>query len=379
MAAAIALLAVAAPRAGAGPADRDLELEQTPIIVEHDYVELPDMGANGAMGLNLIDYPGYSVANQRAGDVYVRAGIVRDDPALIERGFDAFDHAFSRQRSDGSFPDAEQAEEYAFFIEAVAHSVLLLREAGLDRYDHRLDRYVRRLEDAVPFVVGDRRWRDFRYRNRFYTHSAYVMGSALTLLGELTGGDRATRHGREAIEMGLTRQRSSGVNPELGGYDVRYHMVGLVYAERFAVYFPRSDLAARVGRMVGRGLSWMSGRIRASGWIDWVGSTRACREISLVTGRPKTPGYDFTVRGFAYWGEQQHVPAFTEEATAAHSYAAQALALCGPEAAPTAAGPEEAAARPEEEAEAAARPAADRPRAPAARRTSRHRLESGYL
>ncbi len=328
----IALCLLLPSAALAADADRDLELERTAVIVEHDYVDLPPIGASGAMGLNLIDYPGYSVANQRLGDIYVRAGIVRGDDELIKRGFDAFDHAFSRQRGDGSFPDAEQAEEYAFFIESVAHSVLLLREAGLGgRYERRLGRYVDRLEQTLPFVIGDRRWRDFRYRNGYYTHSAYVMGSALTLLGELTRGDRVTRYGRSAIEMGLSRQRSSGANPELGGYDVRYHMVGLVYAGRFAVYFPHLELAERVGRMVERGIGWMSARIRDSGWIEWPGSTRACREISLVTGRPKTPGYDYAVRGFAYWGEHTEAGGLVAEAEAAHAYAGGASRLCGPE------------------------------------------------
>ena len=318
--------------AGAAGTDRDLELERTAVIVEHDYVDLPELGPGGAMGLNLLDEPGYSVANQRLGDVYVRAGIVLERPALIERGFDAFDHAFSRQRRDGSFPDAEQAEEYAFFIEAVAHSILLLREAGLaEAYQRRLSRYVDRLEEALPFVLNDRRWADFRYRNRFYTHSAYVMGSALTLLGELTGGKRVKRYGRDAVEMGLSRQRPSGVNPELGGYDVRYHMTGLVYAGRFAVHFPSLALAARVGRMVERGLGWMGKRIGDSGWIDWPGSTRACREISAVTGLPKTPGYDFAVRGFAYWGEHTGSEELVLEAQAAHAYAAQATRLCAAE------------------------------------------------
>jgi hypothetical protein len=327
----LVLLLLAPSAASAARADRDLELERTAVIVEHDYLELPPMGPNGAVGINLIDYPGYSVANQRLGDIYVRAGIVRDDPELIERGFDAFDHAFSRQRRDGSFPDAEQAEEYAFFIEAVAHSILLLREAGLgDRYGDRLSRYVQRLEKSLPYVLGDRRWRAFRYRNGFYTHSAYVMGSALTLLGELTGRDKVKRYGRSAIEMGLGRQRDSGANPELGGFDVRYHMVGLTFAERFAVYFPHHELAGRVSRMVARGLDWMSTRIDADGWIDWAGSTRACREISLVTGRPKTPGYDYSVRGFAYWGVHTGAAELVSKAEAAHVYAAGPARLCGP-------------------------------------------------
>lgn len=326
----LVFLLMVPPAASAARADRDLQLERTAVILEHDYLDLPPMGPSGAVGMNLLDYPTYSVANQRWGDLYVRAGIVRDDPGLIERGFDAFDHAFSRQRANGSFPDADQPEQYAFFIEAVAHSILLLREARLARqYDERLSRYVRRLEESVPFVLKERLWQQFRDRSRIFTHRTYVVGTALTLLGELTGDAKVKRYGRRAIDMGLRRQRDDGVNPERGGFDVRYQMAGLIYAERYAVYFPRHHLASGVRAMVKRGLDWMKNRIDG-GWIAWPGSTRACREIDLVTGEPKTPGYEYAVRGLAYWGGHTGDEGLLSEAESTHAYARRASALCGP-------------------------------------------------
>ena len=323
-------LLVSAPAALAGAA-RDLRLERTEVIVAHDYRELPRMGPNGELGFNKQGRSTFSVAHQRVGDLFVRAGIVRNDPAVIEQGFKAFDYAFSRQRPDGSFPDADQAEEYAFFVEAVAHSILLLEETSYgERYGDRLRRYTKRLTDAMPHITADDAWGAFRYRNQFYTHSAYVMGSALTLLSELKGSERAMRYGKAAIRMGLSRQWGSGVNPELEGHDVRYHMVGLHYAQRFPVYFPRSRLTPRVSRMITDGLGWMALRIDADGWIDWNGSTRACREISVTTGRPKTPGYEFSIRGFAYWGALVGSRWRVRKAEAAHRYATQAEDLCGP-------------------------------------------------
>lgn len=317
--------------AEAGRAAQDLALERTEVIVEHDYRRLPRVGPDGEMGFNRLGTSTFSVAHQQHGDLYIRAGIVRDDPSLIKQGFKAFDYAFTHQRSDGSFPDAEQAEEYAFFLGAVAHSIFLLREtAYAERYDRRLRRYVRKLRAAVPRVIEAQAWADFSYRNRFYTHSAYVMGSALTLTGLLTRQKETRRYGKRAIRMGLERQLEDGINPELGNYDVRYQMVGLTYAERFAVYFRRSKLAARVANMIDRGLSWMEPRIDDDGWINWYGSTRACREISPTSGKPKSPGYAFSIRGFAYWGVFRGRPALVNEAESAHRYAARAEDLCGP-------------------------------------------------
>jgi hypothetical protein len=327
----LSVLLVLPEAALAGLAARDLALERTNVIVEHDYRELPRMGPAGEMGFNLTGSSTFSVSHQQLGDRYIRAGIVRDEPAIIEQGFDAFAYAFSRQRADGTFPDADQPEEYAFFVEAVAHSVLLLRETRYgERYERRLDRYVRRLTDTVPHMTGTQAWADFRYRNRFYTHSAYVMGSALTLTGALAGSNETKRYGRKAIRMGLERQSESGISPELGGYDVRYQMAGLTYAQRFPVYFPRSGLAPRVTTMISQGLRWMAPRIDTDGWIDWYGSTRACREVSGTTGKPKTPGYAFSVRGFAYWGAFVNEPSLVHEAEAVHRYADRAEELCGP-------------------------------------------------
>lgn len=82
-------------------------------------------------------------------------------------------------------------------------------------------------------------------------------------------------------------------------------MVGVEYVERYSVYFAGGSLAPEVSSMVDLAVAWQGGRVDEDGWIDWTDSTRACRELSS-TGRPKTLGYPFTIRGFAYWGALRH-------------------------------------------------------------------------
>lgn len=285
-------------------AELDLVLDSTRAIRKHDYKELPPIGPAGEMGVNGRQGSSFFLSHQQYGDLYVRAGIARDDAALIERGLQAFDYAFARQQPDGSFGPI-QTEHYAFFVESVAHSIAMLKATSYwDDYRARLKRYVNRLELAGRHMIEPEAWYEFKERNAYYTHSGYVVGMALGLLGRLTDEGVFDRRAAKAIELALSRQLDNGVNPELGGYDVRYQMAGLTYAQRWLVYFSGDPLAGPVREMNGAALRWMSERIDGDGWIDWTGSTRTCVETN-TNGKPKTPGYAYAIRGYAYWGARR--------------------------------------------------------------------------
>lgn len=329
----LAALALALPRdaeAGTRQAKLDLRLEGMPLLVRDEYTNLPPMGRRGAMGGNL-EFGESDVSDQRLGDIYVRAGLVRERPRLIRRGFKAFDFAWKRQRRDGSLPES-QTEAYAFFTEAVAHSALLIQASRFhSRFKPKLREYKRRLTRASRHMIRRAAWAGFKSRNRSYTHSGYSTGAALGLTGELVRSKRFRNHGRRAVKEALNNQTSSGVNPELGGYDVRYQMAGITYAQRYSVYFPRGIVAKRVRRMTSRGLRWMTGRVASNGYIRWRGSTRACRELNSF-GNLKTPGYGFAIRGFAYGAFLMSRSDHLERARRIDHYAhlAGGEGLCGP-------------------------------------------------
>lgn len=319
-----------AAHGGATRATLDLRLERKPVIVNTDYLALPRIADDGGMGRNRRG-SGFSLADQRLGDLYVRAGIVHGRADLIRTGFKAFDYAFARQRRNGSWRASQPTEEYAFFVEAIAHVGLLLRQTKYgSKYRSKLRSYKRRTRRALPHMVTSTAWADFRVRNAYYTHSAYTVGTALGLAGRFAGTKAFRGHAREAIALGLSRQWQNGVNPELGGHDVRYQAAGLAYAQRYSVYFPGQSLAKQVRTMTRRGAAWQSLRVDTDGWIDWTGSTRACVELSS-TGKPKSPGYPFTIRAFAYWGALNHRRAMLAEARSVKRYLdAFAGSLCEP-------------------------------------------------
>ena len=327
---ALAGLAPADADARARKARLDLQLERTPVIVRNAYRRLPPIGKRGGMGLNF-RRSGFSLAHQQLGDLYVRAGIIQRKPRLIRHGFRAFDYGFRRQRGDGSFPE-DQVEGYAFFLEAVAHSALLVRKSRYEkRFRGKLRSYRKRLAWAAPHMVAPVAFAAFKGRNPHYTHSGYSVGTALALTGKLVGSGRLKRFGRYAIAAALDNQRRNGVNPELGGPDVRYQMVGISYAQRYHVYFPGGRLGRPVKRMIIRGLRWMSRQVDRDGYIRWRRSTRACHELSS-TGNLKTPGYGFAVRGFAYWGALRGRAAYLREARMINRYERRVggASLCGP-------------------------------------------------
>lgn len=326
------VLAFSAPaEAGARPsgARLDIQLERTKPIVRHEYRSLPRIGRRGAVGANR-GSGGFRLSHQMLGDRWVRAGLIRRKPRLIRRGFRAFDYAFRRQASDGTW-GYRQVEEYAFFVEAVAHSGLLVRASRYaGRFRGKLHSYARRTRRASSYMVASGPYGEFAYRNRSYTHSGYVVGTALTLAARFTGRSRLRRHGQRAVKLALSRGRGNGVNPELGGYDVRYQMAGISYAQRYRVYFPRGRLARRVDRMTIRGIRWMQRRVARNGYIRWRGSSRACRELSS-DGEPKTPGYHYAIRGFAYWGKLKRRPGLIRKARHMDRYSRRfgGRALCG--------------------------------------------------
>ncbi len=310
----------------------DRQLERTPIIVKNAYRKLPPMGRRGQMGNNLPGEGGggFHLADQQLGDLYVRAGLAYGKPRFIKRGLRAFDYAFARQRSDGSLPE-EQTEGYAFFVEAVAHSALLLQKSRYRaRFKGKLRAHRHKVERAARQMITPLAFGAFKGRNPSYSHTGYSVGTALTLTGKLVHNGAFQRYGRSAIKASLDNQRRGGVNPELGGYDVRYQAVGLVYAERFQVYFPGGRLKRRVEAMTRRGLRWMERRVDRDGYIHWRGSTRACRERS-GDGDLKTPGYPHAVRAFAYWGALKGRDGYIDEARHLNRYSNYARGrLCGP-------------------------------------------------
>lgn len=103
-----------------------------------------------------------------------------------------------------------------------------------------------------------------------------------------------------AVE-GLLMQKGNGVNPEAGGWDVSYQMVGPLYALRYIPVCGNDSLISRLCVMIQKALEWEITRMLPNGEIDISGSTRIGREN--FGKNVKTMNYYEAFQAFAYAGQ----------------------------------------------------------------------------
>lgn len=144
-------------------------------------------------------------------------------------------------------------------------------------------------------------WKKGTKHNKPYTHRRYLVAAALGLTGKLTGDQALINYARQSIQDGLSLQRPDGVNPEKGGNDSSYQMVGVVYAQRWVTYFPYNPLTPRVTAMINKALAWEQTRILPWGEISREGNTRTAGQERARMGKVKKVDYRSALRGFAYW------------------------------------------------------------------------------
>ncbi|GAP93818.1 hypothetical protein [Leptolyngbya sp. NIES-2104] len=251
------------------------------------------------------------IEDQRNCEDLIVGGLIRNDPAAIDRGFKMMQWGFDHQLSDGSFGDTSDGFHSAsFFVQAVARSLLVLKQSPqAAQYADQIATYTPLVHRAARWMIRPEIWRTGMAKNQPYTHRRYLVGAALGLTGRLTGDRNLIDFSRVAIWEGLNLQRSDGVNPEKGGYDSSYQMVGLVYAQHWLVYFPNDPLSWRVAAMINRGLAWERSRILPTGEISSDGNQRTAGQERTRVGAVKEVSHRSVIRGFAYWasvtGDQQ--------------------------------------------------------------------------
>ncbi|GET43231.1 hypothetical protein [Microseira wollei] len=121
------------------------------------------------------------------------------------------------------------------------------------------------------------------------------------MTGKLTGDRELINYSRQLIQQALSLQELDGVNPEKDGYDSSYQVAGVVYAQRWLIYFPNDPLAPRVTAMINKALTWAQTRILPTGEINSEGNTRTGGQETRRTGEVKQVDPRIVYRGFAYW------------------------------------------------------------------------------
>lgn len=289
----------------------DFDHESTDLIANVLYRRLSglykSMAPNGANGANVYWERNHAkkwyIEAQRNGEELIIGGLVKNDPKAIQAGFKMFDWGFAHQALDGSFKGtAGSFHSTSFFVEAVAHTLLVIQQSPQSgKYADQVARYKPLVHRAARWMISPEVWKKGTDRNRQYTHRHYLVAAALGLTGKLTGDQDLINYSRQLIKDGLSLQCPDGNNPEKGGYDSSYHMVGLVYAQRWVTYFPNDSLTPRVTAMIDKGLVWEQTRILPTGEISTKGNTRTAGQETGTLGKVKSVDHRSVVRGFAYW------------------------------------------------------------------------------
>jgi hypothetical protein len=268
------------------------------------------VAADGAANVNALWEAGLAhhwyIEDQRGASLLIIGGLVRADNESIATGLRMIDWGFAHQLPDGSFDGTGDAfHSTSFFVESVAHSLLVLQGSPhADRYARVIARDNALVHLAALWMIRPDVWQRGMRRDRPYTHRRYLVAAALGETAVLTGDAALRGPMDEAIDTGLRLQRADGVNPERGGFDSSYQAVGLEYAARWLTYLGDSDTrATAVMTMVQRGLTWEASRVADSGEVYATGNTRTGNgQENTRAGVPKTVSYSEVIRAFGYFG-----------------------------------------------------------------------------
>ena len=233
------------------------------------------------------------IEEQRHADNAIIAGVVGNDEAAIERGFQSLEWGLQQQQPDGSFDCLDAFHSTSFFIEAAAHSCLLIEQSRYKTvYAERIQKIKNGLEAACAWLLQPAvLTKGLRY-NKPYTHRGYLVAAAFGEAGVLCGRDDLIARSRFFIEQALAAQDSSGYNPERNGYDCSYHAVGLLYAHRYYDIVADEACKLRLQTMFYKAMGWLLSRINEDGVVDTQGNTR--------TGMAQEKQRDGEVKNISY-------------------------------------------------------------------------------
>jgi hypothetical protein len=258
-------------------------LVQDPMLVNSFWKLAPGGGyaENGAASQNMEGFK--FIEHQRQGVEWISAGVARQLPDWVARGWKIIDYGFQQQTEDGGFPGTDVPHSASLFLEAAARSCLIDPPGATDKRLAALKKGANWLRSPLIDVKK-------RKHSAIFTHRRYVMAACLGQIGQLTADADMQEMAEAWIEEGLAMQRPDGVNPERGGFDSSYQMVGVLFVER---YFPtcRSDaLKKRLAAAMERAVAVTLMRQQKDGSIDISDSTRVGSEL---TRAGKVKGFNY--------------------------------------------------------------------------------------
>ncbi len=272
-----------------------LQAVQNPLLVQTLYADqhriLSKVAPDGAISVNADweNHTGdsYYIEQQRYGGDLIQAGIANNNDGQVQEGMKILNWGFAQEAPDGSFPGTgDPFHSTSFFLEASARATLLLKMSDPVKYADFI-------AAASPKIATTAHWMMLpdvkstgQKHSQPYTHRRWIMAAAMAEAGALLHDNLLLAEAEGYARAGAALQQSDGVDPEKGGYDVSYQVVGLMMASRY--YFAdTNDERALAVPVIANGLNWFKTKMQPDGEVDIAGSTRVGIE-SGRSGKPKT-------------------------------------------------------------------------------------------
>jgi len=260
--------------------------------------------ADGAAGVNTGGYQ--YIEEQRQGVEWIVRGTAQDQPDWLRLGWQQLDWGLARQQDDGGFASKDGFHSTSFFVEALGRACLL-DPAGAS------PARVQGLARGAAWLMAPAVEQRGAPGNLPYTHRRYILAAAFGQAGRVTGEVRFTRHAMEWARQGLALQQADGTNPERGGFDAGYQMVGVLMALRYLPVCGEGPLRSRLRAMIRLGVPPELARQSADGSIDAAGSTRIEKEHARSGQRKEVP-YGEVMQALVYAAQALPQPEWLEPA-----------------------------------------------------------------
>ena len=237
---------------------------------------------------------------QRFGADLIQMGLAAKNNDLIEEGIRVLNWGFAHE-ADGSFPGTgDPHHSISFFLEAASRSVILFQEAGDYIHLNELKDWKENIRKAAEWLITPNVFPRDRARTMDpYTHRFFLCAAALGQAGEILDNSELKHAALVLTKTGLEKQQSDGTNPEKGGFDVSYQIVGTVFASRYLLVCEDTTVSTKMRLMIRKTLEKEKTAIDENGNVSTAGSTRVTLEKGR-NGRPKTMDYKMLLQALIF-------------------------------------------------------------------------------
>jgi len=250
---------------------------------------------------------------QRVGADAVIAGIYndkneKDSLAAIQRGLKILNWGFDQQQPDGSYTSGDAYHNVSFFLAAASRAILHLKHSRyLPMFQGEIEEFTGSIEKTANWLTRKNIESEGLRKDEPYTHRFYMNAAALGFSGVLLKRQDLIQRSFQILNLGISKQRTDGSNPEKGGTDTGYHCLGLLFAAQYYSIVADPQMRLMLQTIGEKAASWIASKVLTSGDVDSAANTRTGADGEKRHGTKSKPVMYYSIyKALAYWGQIQN-------------------------------------------------------------------------